>query len=170
MNYIILGNIIALIASLLMVYSGYIKKKEKIIFVQTIQIGLSVLSNMVLGGITGAIINALSLIRNILCYKNKLNTLAKIIITILSVVLIFMFNNLGIIGLLPLISTVVYIWLMNIKDVIKFKYLIIFTMTIWFIYDIYIMSYTSAVFDFGNIIANIISIMQIKKIKKGEQN
>ena len=32
------------------------------------------------------------------------------------------------------------------------------------------MSYTSAVFDFGNIIANIISIMQIKKIKKGEQN
>ncbi len=170
MNYIILGNIIALIASLLMVYSGYIKKKEKIIFVQTIQIGLSVLSNMVLGGITGAIINALSLIRNILCYKNKLNTLAKIIITILSVVLTFMFNNLGIIGLLPLISTVVYIWLMNIKDVIKFKYLIIFTMTIWFIYDIYIMSYTSAVFDFGNIIANIISIMQIKKIKKGEQN
>lgn len=138
MNYIILGNIIALIASLLMVYSGYIKKKEKIIFVQTIQIGLSVLSNMVLGGITGAIINALSLIRNILCYKNKLNTLAKIIITILSVVLTFMFNNLGIIGLLPLISTVVYIWLMNIKDVIKFKYLIIFTMTIWFIYDIYI--------------------------------
>lgn len=170
MNYIILGNIIALIASLLMVYSGYIKKKEKIIFVQTIQIGLSVLSNMVLGGITGAIINALSLIRNILCYKNKLNTLAKIIITILSVVLTFMFNNLGIIGLLPLISTVVYIWLMNLKDVIKFKYLIIFTMTIWFIYDIYIMSYTSAVFDFGNIIANIISIMQIKKIKKGEQN
>lgn len=170
MNYIILGNIIALIASLLMVYSGYIKEKEKILFVQTIQIGLSVLSNMVLGGITGAIINALSLIRNILCYKNKLNTLAKIIITILSVVLTFMFNNLGIIGLLPLISTVVYIWLMNIKDVIKFKYLIIFTMTIWFIYDIYIMSYTSAVFDFGNIIANIISIMQIKKIKKGEQN
>ena len=57
MNYIVIGNIIALIASLLMLYSGYIKKKQKILFIQTIQIGLSVLSNVVLGGISGAIIN-----------------------------------------------------------------------------------------------------------------
>ena len=171
MNTILIANAIALIASLLMVYTGYIKKKEKILFFQTIQIGLSVISNLILGGITGAIINALGLIRNILCYKEKLNKIAQIILIILSIVLGVYFNNLALIGLLPIISNVVYIVFMNIKDVIKFKYLIIFTMTMWLVYDIYIMSYTSAVFDLGNIIANIISIIQIKKsTKKGEEN
>lgn len=171
MNTILIANVIALIASLLMVYTGYIKKKEKILFFQTIQIGLSVISNLILGGITGAIINALGLIRNILCYKEKLNKIAQIILIILSILLGVYFNNLALIGLLPIISNVVYIVFMNIKDVIKFKYLIIFTMTMWLVYDIYIMSYTSAVFDLGNIIANIISIIQIKKsAKKGEEN
>ena len=54
MFYIILGNIIALIASILMVYSGIIRQKKKILYVQTIQIGLSVISNIVLGGITAS--------------------------------------------------------------------------------------------------------------------
>ena len=168
MNDIVIGNIIALIASLLMLYSGYIKKKQKILFVQTIQIGLSVLSNVVLGGISGAIINALSLLRNVLCYKEKLNKVWKLILIILSTILTLKFNNLGIIVLLPVVSMVVYTILIDLKNVIKFKYLILFTMTMWLIYDIYIMSYTAAIFDLGTIIANIIAVIQIKR-NKGEE-
>lgn len=163
---IIIGNIIALIASILMVYSGMLKQKKKILYFQTVQIGMSVISNIILGGITGAIINALSMIRNILCYKNKLGLKEKIIITILAIILTFKFNNLGYIGLLPLISTVSYIWLINIKDVRKFKLLIIFTMLMWLIYDVVIKSYTSAIFDFMNIIANMLTLLQIKLVKK----
>lgn len=162
---IIIGNIIALIASILMVYSGILKQKEKILYFQTVQIGMLVISNIILGGITGAIINALSMIRNILCYKNKLGLKEKIIITILTIILTFKFNNLGYIGLLPLIGTVSYIWLMNIKDVRKFKLLIIFTMLMWLIYDVVIKSYTSAIFDFMNIIANMLTLLQIKLVK-----
>ena len=168
MIQIIIGNIIALIASLLMVYSGIIKQKKKILYIQTVQIGLSVISNIVLGGIVGAIINALSCIRNILCYKEKLELKEKIIITILATILSIAFNNLGIIGLLPLISTIVYLWLMDLKDVIKFKILMIFTMVLWLIYDICIKSYTSAVFDFLATIANVISICQLKYKNKKE--
>ncbi len=159
---IIIGNIVALIASLIMVYSGLIKQKKKIIYTQTIQIGLYILSNLILGGITGAIINALSFVRNVLCYKDKLGKKEKVIITILAVVLSLAFNNLGIIGILPLISTIVYLWLMSIKDVVKFKYLTIFTMILWLVYDVYIKSYSSAVFDFMNIIANIVTIIRLK--------
>ena len=167
---IIIGNIIALIASLLMVYSGVIKQKKKILYIQTVQIGMSVVSNIILGGITGAIINALSCIRNILCYKNKLGLKEKILITILSLTLSLLFNNLGWIGFLPLISTITYLWLMNIEDVIKFKVLIIFTMVLWCAYDIYIKSYTSAVFDFMNAVANVVSIYQLKCVKKVKGN
>lgn len=166
MNILIIGNIIALLASLLMVYTGFIKKKKKILYVQTIQIGLMVVSNIILGGFTGAINNALSCIRNILCYKDKLGLKAKMIISITSIVISLVFNNMGIIGLLPVVSTVIYIWLMNTKDVIKFKILIIFTSIIWLIYDISIKSYTSSFFDFANIVANIISIIQLLKKSK----
>ena len=88
---IIIGNIIAFIASILMVYSGMLKQKKKILYFQTVQIGLSVISNIILGGITGAIINALSLIRNILCYKDKLGLKEKIGITFLAVILTLKF-------------------------------------------------------------------------------
>lgn len=167
---LIIGNIVALIASIIMVYSGYLKQKKKILYTQTIQIGLSVLSNIILGGITGAISNLISCIRNILCYKEKLNNIAKVILIILATILSLCFNNLGFIGLLPLISTITYILLMNIRDVIKFKYLIIFTMILWLFYDIYIKSYTSACFDFMNVVANFISIFQINKQKEKIKN
>lgn len=166
MTNIIIANIIALIASLLMVYTGIIKRKERIVIVQTIQIGLSVLSNIILGGITGAIINAISCVRNILCYKDKLGKLAKTLIIVSSIVLSLMFNNLGFIGILPIISAVVYTLFMDTKDIIKFKYLTIFIMFLWGTYDLYVKSYSSAVFDFMTIFANIFSIIKIKTSSK----
>ena len=166
---LVIGNIIALIASLLMVYSGLIKDKKGILYIQSIQIGLFVVSNLVLNGITGAIINTINLIRNILCYKNKLGLIEKIIITILSVVLVLYFNNLGFIGILPLISAVSYTWLMTVKDVTKFKILLIFTTALWCIYDFTIKSYTASAFDILTILTNTISIIKIRKIKvKGD--
>ena len=166
---IIIGNVIALIASLLMVYTGLVKKKDRIVLIQTIQIGLSVLSNIVLGGITGAIINAISCIRNILCYKEKLGTIAKTLIIVSSIVLSLAFNNLGIIGILPVISAVIYTLFMNVKDVVKFKYLTICIMLFWGIYDLGIKSYSSAVFDFMTIFANIFAIIKIKTASKKQE-
>lgn len=172
MTNIVIGNIIALVASILMVYSGILKEKKKILYVQTIQIGLFALSNIVLGGITGAIINVLGCVKNILYYKNKLGLREKIIITLLAIILTFIFNKEGFIGLLPLINTIFYMWLMDTKDIIKFKILILFTIILWLIYDFSIKSYTSVVFDFMNVVANVIAIFQIivknkdKKVRK----
>lgn len=162
MVQIVIGNMIALIASILMVFAGLQKKKKKILFIQIIQIELSVISNLVLGGYTGAIINAVSCVRDILCYKDKMGNKEKIIIIVLAVGLSITFNNLGWIGLLPVVATVVYIIFMNTKDVVRFKYLIIFSMIMWLVYDIYIKSYTSGIFDFMSVIANLIAICQIK--------
>lgn len=163
MVQIIIGNVIALIASIFMVLAGLQKDKKRILFIQVIQIALSVISNLVLGGYTGAIINTICCIRDILCYKDKLGIKEKIIIIIFSVGLSIAFNNLGWIGFLPVIATTVYIIFMNTKNVVKFKMLIIFSMIMWLLYDLYIKSYTSSVFDFMSVIANLITIWQIKR-------
>lgn len=155
-----LGNVIAFLASIILAYSGILKNKKKILLFQTIYVTLFVISDIILGGITGAIINVIGMVRNVLCYKNKLGMKEKIIITVVSIILTFMFNNLYFIGLLPLIANIIYVWFMNVKNVKKFKLLITFTMVLWFIYDVSIKSYTSGLFDFINIVANIITVLK----------
>ena len=167
---IIIGNIIALVASVLMVYSGLIMKKKKIIYIQTLQLGLLTVSTAVLGGITGTIMNIVDCIRNILCYKDKLVVKAKVILIIISTVLTVKFNNLGIVGMLPLISTISYILLIDSKEIIKLKILFIVTSILWCIYGVVIKSYSSAIFNILNIITNSISIFQLcnsKNVKEG---
>ncbi|MBO5414387.1 MAG: YgjV family protein [Bacilli bacterium] len=163
---VVIGNIISLLASVLMTYSGYIKSKGKFLIVQIVQMSLSALSNFILGGITGTIINLVNIIRNVLCYKNKLNKYSIILILTLSISLSLYFNNLNFIGLLPLLSTILYTTLMNIKNIKKFKYLTITTMLLWLIYDICIMNYVSALFDLLTIGSNSIAIYQLKNIAK----
>ena len=159
---LILGNIVALVASLIMVYTGTITIRKKFIATQTIYMGLFVISNALLNGISGVIINIVSLVRNALCYKDKLGFIAKFIITFLSVLLVLLFNNYGFIGLLPLISSVVYIWLMTIKDVREFKILLMFTVALWVVYDFAIQSYTSCLFHSLTVVSNAISFFKLK--------
>ena len=165
MAQLICGNFIALLGSLLMVYLGSIKDTKKIIFIQTIQIFLFTLSTLILGGFSGAIVNAISVARNILCYKDKLTNTAKTILILLCIPPSLIFNNLGLLGLLPLVSTILYTCFMNVKSPIKLKYLLIITLSFWVIYDILIYSYASAIFEFFAIIAHIITLYQLSHKK-----
>ena len=158
-----IGNIIALIGSILMVYVGVIKDKKGILFVQSLQIGLLAISNLVLNGISGFVINTINFIRNIICYKEALSIKAKILLSIISIVLTIYFNNLGLIGYLPLISGLIYLWFMTVKDVVKFKILIIVSVVFWLIYDFTIQSYTASAFDLITIIVSSISVIKLKR-------
>ena len=160
---LIIGNIIALIGSLLMVYAGTIKNKKGILFVQSLQMALLAISNLVLNGISGFINNIINFIRNIICYKEALSLKVKILLSIISIILTIYFNDLGLIGYLPLLSGLIYLWFMTVKDVIKFKILIIVSVVFWLIYDFTIQSYTASAFDLITIIVSSISVIKLKK-------
>jgi hypothetical protein len=159
---LIIGNVVALLASLFMVYSGILKKKTQILIAQNIQIILLIISNIILGGISGAISNTAGLIRNLLYQKKWLKMPVKILLTVISSAIAIKLNTEGLVGYLPLLANAVYIFLMDLKDIKKFKLLLIATMTMWLIYDILIKSYTSAVFDFATIVANITVLIKMK--------
>ena len=161
-----IGNLIALLGSFVMVYSGTIKDKKGTIFVQSIQIALLATSNIVLGGISGFIINSINLIRNIISYKNLLNIKMKIIISIISIILTLVFNKEGLIGYLPLISTLIFTWFMTIKDIIKFKYALAISVFLWLIYDFSIRSYTASLFDAITVVVTLLSIIKIKNKRR----
>ena len=169
MNTIILGNIIALVAASISIVIGIIKSKKKILFTQTIQYITYAIADFILGGITGSITNLISIIRNVLCYKEKLNKTMIILLIIVSIILTLMFNNLGFIGLLPLFNNIVYTLFINIKDEFKFKILILTQMLLWLIYDITIRAYTSAIFEVITIVSCITTAYQIYINRKKEK-
>ena len=169
MNTLVIGNVVALVAASISLIMGLIKNREKLIYIQSIQFFIYTIVNIILGGISGAIANIMGLIRNILCYREKLTKVAILLIIIISTVLILSFNNLGFIGLLPLFNTIIYTYFINEKNPFKFKLLFLVTVILWFIYDLTIKSYTSAVFDFFTIITSTIAAYQIFKNSKKQK-
>lgn len=160
---LVVGNIIALVASLIMVYIGFLKDKKSIILIQTIQIILFTISNAVLGGITGMIINGVGVFRNILGYYDKLNKTNQTIFIVVIIILSLLFNDIGLIGLLPLISTIIITIFMGCEDTVKLKWSFVVSSFLWLVYDLAIRSYTSSIFDFLCIITNVYTIYQINK-------
>lgn len=158
---LVLGNIVALVASLFMVAVGYIKDRNKMILVQTAQVICFIISNFILGAYVASIINILSLLRNLLCYKDKLNVFWKIVLSVLTISIGLCVNKSEIWGLVPIISMLMFVWLMTVKNEIGFKLMIIGTCIPWLINDTYFKAYTAAIFDVATIIAGVIAIVQI---------
>ena len=166
MDRLLIGNIFALSASLILACSGLVINKQKTIYMHCIQKILGIISNLILGGITGALMNLTSLIRNLFCYKHKLGIKKKILLIIIGATLTLCSKEPSPLIFLPMIGTVTYTLLMDIKDIIKFKKLALVTTVMWFVYDIFIKAYAGAIFDFAYIITNTITIIRVKLQKQ----
>ena len=169
MTRLVIGNIVALVAASFSIFIGITKNRKKLIYLQSIQFFIYTIVNVILGGISGAIANIIGMVRNILCYKEKLTKLSILLIIIMSTILTLAFNNLGFIGLLPLFNTIIYTYFINEKNPLKFKLLFLVTVILWFIYDLAIKSYTSVAFDIFTIITSTIAAYQIYKNSKKQE-
>ena len=162
----LIANIIDFLASMLMVASGSIKKKAKILAVQIVQLLMQSVSMLLLGGITGAVNNVLSCLRNYLCYKDKLNIFWKAALIAVSIGLTLLLNDQGLLGLIPVVVCTVYILLMDLKDPIAFKLLVTLTFVPWVFYHFFIDAYVAAVFDALSVVTNAVTLGIMIKEKR----
>ena len=162
----IAANIIDFLAAMLQVASGSIKKKAKILVVQIVQLLMQGVSMLLLGGITGAVNNVLSCLRNYLCYKEKLNIYWKAALIAASVALTLLLNDQGLLGVIPVVVCTVYILLMDLKDPIAFKLLVTLTFVPWVFYHFFLGAYVAAVFDVLSVATNAITLGVMVKEKK----
>jgi hypothetical protein len=155
---ILIANAIDLIAALIQVASGSIKKKSRILTVQIVQLLMQAVSMVILGGYTGAVSNVLSCWRNYLCYKGKLSNLWKILLTAASLAMTLAINNQGLLGYLPFVVCTLYILLIDLKDPVHFKLLVTLSFIPWLIYHLILGSYTGAFFDAATVVTNGITL------------
>ena len=166
MAVIIIANIIDFAAAMVMIWSGTMKKKSKILAWQSVQLLMQTVSMTMLGGITGAISNVLSVIRNIICYKDKLTWYVKALLIAASLYLTIRFNTQGALGWLPFVVCTVYVLLMDIQNPIAFKLLVTASFVPWVAYYFLIRSYTGAFFSGATVVTNSITLCQMIKMKK----
>ena len=167
---IILGNAISLIGCLLMVMVGLIKDRRRFLIVQTAQFGIMGLANFILGGFTGCLTNIASMARNIIFCYFKYTVKHKIFFIAIQVLLSFKLNSVGLIGWLPILSTALFTWFLDIKSDLHMKYLIAITVIMWIIYDFTIMNFTACAFDAATLISSIIGAYRIiSDTKKGKE-
>ena len=163
---VIAANIIDFIAAIIQVGSGAVKKKPRILVIQIIQLLMQAVSMLLLGGVTGAISNVLSCFRNFLCYKEKLNIIWKIVLIAASIAMTIIFNEQGLLGIIPAAVCTVYIIFMDIKDPIKFKLLVTLSFVPWAFYHFILKSYTGAIFDAATVVTNGVTLVGMIREKK----
>lgn len=162
---LLLGNILSFIGCLIMVATGLIKKKERVLLVQCIQFSFMGAGHFCLGASSGVIANIVSILRNIIFVKVKCTDWLKVAFVALQFVLTLYTGLDTPISWLPLIAVVVYTWLMDSCGPIAFKVLNIGCQVLWVIHDLYYLNFASVVFDILTIVSCVGGIFLIRKAK-----
>lgn len=147
------------VACVIMVCIGLLKTRKQVLWWQSVQIGLMTIASLFLGTIPGFIANIIGIVRNVLSYNSKLNKITQVLLSLVSVVCILVFNNIGWLGLLPMVATVTYNFTINTKNVTKLKIVLLSTSIMWAIHDFAIQSYIAGVFDILSATTCIIGII-----------
>ena len=133
------------------------------IYIQIFSAIANFISNIFLFSYSGAITNFFTILRNYISYKGKNSFILTISICILLTILGMIFNNQGIIGVLPILATLEYtICIYKVKKVNNMLISAFFNVLLWSIYDFYIMSYPMFVMD---VVTALVSIHNYFKNK-----
>ena len=105
-----------------------------------------IVANIALLAFAALVISVICLIRNILSYKNRLTKEITAILLVVSVVVGLYANNLGSIGLLPIIASAGYtICIYITKNEQQMRWALAVNMILWFVHNNYVQAYPSAI-------------------------
>ncbi len=138
---LIIGNLFSLFASAADTLSSTQKTAKRMLWVQSIGQLFYGIGTFVLGGYSGVVQNAVSILRNLLAIKNLTTPMIEWTLLGLGVVLGLVFNNLGFMGLLPVIANFQYTFAIfrfkNNERALKLSFLIFVILYILFNVVIY---------------------------------
>lgn len=165
MNLLLIGNAVSMIGCLIMVAIGFLKRKQHILIAQSVQCLFMGAGNLILGGVSGFICNAVTIARNLVFAKWDVTLPLKIFFIALQVVLSLGSLSAGLIAWLPILSAAVFTWFLDTKSETKLKLVILSTQVMWLIYDIHYLNYVATTFDVLTMCSNLIGLYMIRKSK-----
>ncbi len=161
---ILIGNGIAIFAAIFTILSSFSHGKKKIYGYQVLQCFFRALAQIFFFSYSGLTTLVLCAVRNILVAYDRFTKTLCIVFMIMITVLGIMANNRGIIGLIPIITTLIYTFGSYLyHDDYKIKMNITLNMVLWAIYDFMILDFVSGMIDTGSAFITIAAILKDKK-------
>ena len=167
---ILIGNIIAFLGCGLMVLTGFIKNKDKILGAQCVQFVLQATSNLVLGAVSGFISCGLSVVRILVFKRVRVTVWLKLGFIALQGVLTVLAGADTVIEWLPMLAMVVYTWYLDTDSAIVFKFANIFGLALWVVHDLFYQNYVASAFDALTIVSTLSGVFMILRDKKKENS
>lgn len=157
----ILGQILGAVSGLMFIASGVQKTHKKIMMFQIVDCIAIIISNILLGGYAAIVTCGVSLVRNILSYKNKISTKITVGLIIVTVIITFMFNDMTkFINWIPLVASVPYTFGVHLGKCKSTKGFILYNTAMWCVYNILIKSYAQIMF---NVLACVVTLVSLIK-------
>lgn len=165
MNTLLIGNAVAMIGCTIMVGIGFLRKKNHILIAQSLQCLFMGAGNLILGGVTGFISNMVTILRNLVFARRAVTTPLKLFFIALQILLSLGSLGTGLIGWLPVLAAVVFTWFLDTNSEVTLKIIIISTLAMWLVYDLYYRNYVASIFDVLTICSNSVNLFLMKRNK-----
>ena len=149
---IIAGNLISLFAGIFVIFSLWVNDDKKAYKYQILNAFILIIASFFFNSYVGMVVMAMVTIRLCMVYKDRFSIRWAIFFAVLSTVIGFAVNNLGLVGLIPIIATV-QITICNYlcKDIKWIKLSFIINESFYIIYF-------WCVFDFTSVIIQLITV------------
>lgn len=149
-----------------MTLMGLIKDKKRFLLAQCGMNVFYIAGNLCLGGISGAIANLVTMLRNIVTLRWKLNVPIKLLFIALQLGLTLYFGVSGVVMWLPVAGVLLFTWFIDTENMALLKVVVIISQMLWGIYDLSIKNYATFPFDIATCITNGIALCSLLKAKK----
>lgn len=162
------AHICALIGFIFLIISTQVKEKNKILLFQSLFSFFFFLQYILLGVYSAGILNLVSLVRNIVYYKNtnKISTYSIIILTFLVGLICTicdMKNYIFIISVIPLIINLLYAYSLSKNNIVLIKKVFLVCSIIWVIYDYFVKAYVGLICNSLEMLSYVMYFIRSKK-------
>lgn len=142
---LLLGNLTSLIASLVFFSSSIAKSKKSMLRLQIVETIISTISCLMLGGMSGTLVNFIAFVRNTLAYKDRTSKLLTTVIVSSLIGINTLTNTEGMLGWLPIVASAEYTICMMIPEVSHkiLRISLFLNVVLWVVYSWSISDYVS---------------------------
>ena len=167
-THLILANMISVGAAVFTVLSSLSSGREKIYGYQVLQCLTMALASVFFYSFSGVTTFLLCALRNYYAAHDQLTRKRLVILILMIMVLGLIANNRGLLGLLPVVTTLIYSLLSYVvRTDLHIKGNVILNLTLWAIYDFFILDMVSLVVDAGSVLVTGYALIRDRKLQAG---
>lgn len=159
---ILLGNGIFFLGAVILMSLGLIRTKRMILIAQIVQEALMGIGMLILGGISGFIVDMVAIVRNLVCIRWKYTLKWKLVFIALQVGLYAAVGSEGFYGWMPVLAMALFTWFLDTDNVVLLKALIGIMQLMFLIYDSHIRNYVGIAVDITSMVTCVIGIIRTK--------